>query len=67
MAIKISVKIGINLEFDHFDIWSNSMYMKHSSLQKRVIAWDLTKRASVDGIIWGDAMVNKHGGMWSRM
>ena len=38
-------------------------YEEHSSLWKRVIAWERSLAASAYGIIWGDAGQNKHGGI----
>ena len=35
----------------------------YSSLWKRVIAWERSRAASANGIIWGDAGQNKHGGI----
>ena len=37
--------------------------LPHSSLWKRVIAWERSRAASAYGIIWGDAGQNKHGGI----
>lgn len=33
----------------------------HSSLKKKVIAWERTPAVSTYGIVWGDAGQNKHG------